>query len=271
MLVFPDVHMWPPTFSFPILRIFHLTGSTALPHTQRRFIPQLTPSPHPSFKSPYAVDLPSWISLKCTHSSLRGTTGLVPNSFFTWITVGSFPTSLPVPLIYYMSLPNGLKWTLNPTVLLLTSLKGHRPSPHWTSEKTNKQALQNLVFGQLSRLSFTFCILSSTVGIAYMFSNVCTIRLTATLHMCCCLCLELHFPLICGWTIPLLPAPCRLSLFWFLPLFCAALALQAHLSPLHILESLLPDSRTYVLLPDTAPDTQSVLNIEEMKKCMINI
>ena len=146
MLVSPDVHVWPLTFTFLFLQIFHLTRSTAPPHIQRQFPnPHHHPS-HPSFKSPYAVDVPSWMPLKCTRGSLPSTTVLVPNPVFIWITVGSFPTSLPAPLIYYMSLLEWSKmnwiqlfycWTaLKATFLPLTGLQRkltNRPFRIWFS------------------------------------------------------------------------------------------------------------------------------------------
>ena len=62
----------------------------------------------------------------------------------------------------------------------------------------------------------------------------------------------------------------HVSLLWFLPLLSAYLALQACLCLFHPLDSLLFDSRTYVFLPHKR-QTQSMLNIEYMKKYVINI
>ena len=74
------------------------------------------------------------------------------------------------------------------------------------------------------------CILSSNTT-ACIFSNVCPVCLITRLYMCCSLCLELYFLLLCGWPIPLpIPCPCpHLSLLWFLPLFSTHLVLWASL------------------------------------------
>lgn len=108
------------------------------------------------------------------------------------------------------------------------------------------------IFGQLPRLSFTFRILFSSIGTACMLSTVCTVCRTARLHGCCSLCSELHFPpSVAGRSVPLsFPAP-PLPLPTLVPSsLWGSLACQPCLCPFHVLDSWLPDSTTYVFLPD---------------------